>query len=85
MKKEFKKGDKVHVIDFKDGKWKYSHSMTIDEIVYLKTNETFYVEYYENYEDSSTIFNAYNCFSTKAKAIKECNERNQSYRVLFGD
>lgn len=86
MKKTYSVGTKVYVISFKDNKWIFDgYYITIDEIINLKTGETFYVEYYENYEDSSIIVNANNCFSTEAKAIKECNKRNKPYRVLVGD
>lgn len=82
MKKAYRVGTTVYVIIFKDNKWIFDGSyMTIDEVINLRTGETFYVKYYEEYENSSMIINANDCFISPERARHECELRNRPFII----
>lgn len=82
MKSTYRVGTKVYVIILKDNKWIFDGSyMVIDEVINLRTGETFYVKYYEEYENSSMIINANNCFISPERAMHECELRNRPFII----
>lgn len=82
MKKAYRVGTRVYVISFKDNEWSFNGaSMVIDEVINLKTGETFYVKHYKSLELESFIVSSNNCFISPERAMHECKLRNRPFVI----